>query len=62
MEWLERGGPRVQEPTRKGFGSTMLQRVLPAQSQAEVQMEFRSEGLRFEMEAPLIEQRLVPQY
>jgi two-component sensor histidine kinase len=62
LEWIERGGPAVKEPERRGFGSTMLQRVLPAQTDADVQIEFRREGLRFEMEAPLIERRLVPQY
>jgi two-component sensor histidine kinase len=26
--WTEAGGPKVQEPTRKGFGSRMIERVL----------------------------------
>ena len=38
--WVERGGPRVSTPTRQGFGSRLLQRVLPTQLQADVSMEF----------------------
>jgi two-component sensor histidine kinase len=62
LEWHESGGPPVRPPQRKGFGTTMLDRILPAQVGAEVQIEFDSLGLRFVMEAPLVEQRLVPHY
>jgi PAS domain S-box-containing protein len=47
--WVEHGGPRVSTPTRQGFGSRLLQRVLATQLQADVQMEFPEEGLRFTM-------------
>jgi len=47
--WVEHGGPRVSTPTRQGFGSRLLRRVLATQLQAEVQMEFPEEGLRFTM-------------
>jgi two-component sensor histidine kinase len=57
FEWIERGGPPVSPPTRRGFGSTLLQRVLTAQAQAEIAMEFEREGLRFRMVAPLVEKR-----
>jgi two-component sensor histidine kinase len=62
LEWRESGGPAVREPERKGFGTTMLERILPAQAGADVQIDFDPAGLRFVMEAPLVEQRLVPQY
>ena len=52
----ERGGPPVEEPQRQGFGSTLLQRVLPMQRNADVEVEFNREGLRFIMNVPLIEQ------
>ncbi len=51
--WVERGGPRVSTPTRQGFGSRLLQRVLATQLQAEVAMEFPEEGLRFSMTMPI---------
>lgn len=62
LEWIERGGPPVEPPTRRGFGSTLLHRVLAAQAQAEIAIDFAPQGLRFSMRAPLIEQRQVPEY
>ena len=50
------------EPVRGGFGMTLLQKVLPAQCQAQVWLEFDTAGLRFEMEAPTITHRYVPEY
>jgi two-component sensor histidine kinase len=62
LEWIERGGPPVEKPQRKGFGSTLLQRVLATQCNADIRFEFEREGLRFCMDAPLIRDRLVPKY
>jgi two-component sensor histidine kinase len=62
LEWIERGGPPVEKPQRKGFGSTLLQRVLATQCNADIRFEFEPEGLRFCMDAPLIRDRLVPKY
>jgi two-component sensor histidine kinase len=62
LEWRERGGPPVGEPQHQGFGTTLLQRVLPMQCKAEVEVQYDPEGLRFRMDAPLVEQRLVPTY
>jgi two-component sensor histidine kinase len=62
IDWRETGGPPVEEPTRKGFGSTLLNRVLTVQCNAEVTFDFRPEGLRVQVLAPFIEHRLVPAY
>ncbi len=62
LEWTERGGPPVQQPHRRGFGSALLQRVLPVQCNAEVEFDLDKAGLRFRMKAPLVEHRLVPEY
>jgi two-component sensor histidine kinase len=62
LEWSEFGGPPVSEPQHQGFGSTLLQRVLPMQCHAEVNVQYHREGLQFQMDAPLVEQRLVPAY
>jgi len=54
FSWVERGGPRViGMPTRQGFGTRLLQRVLSTQLQAEVSMDFPPEGLRFSMRMPI---------
>jgi two-component sensor histidine kinase len=62
LEWREYGGPAVDEPRYHGFGSTLLQRVLPMQCKAEVDVQYQRDGLQFRMDAPLVEQRLVPAY
>ena len=62
LEWHEFGSPPVREPRRKGFGSTLLERVLAKQVNADVQIRYDTHGLTFRMEAPLVEQRLTPDY
>ncbi len=62
LDWIERGGPPTEPPTRKGFGSTLLQRVLKVQCQAELAFDYQPAGLHFSMRAPLPEKRIVPAY
>lgn len=62
LEWREVGGPPVKEPQHRGFGSTLLLRVLPMQCNAEIKVQYASDGLRFRMDVPLVERRLVPAY
>ena len=45
LEWRECGGPPVSEPQHQGFGSTLLQRVLPMQCNAEVEVQYDQAGL-----------------
>jgi two-component sensor histidine kinase len=49
LKWLERGGPPVFPPTRKGFGSRLIQRGLAAEFVGEVRMDFPPSGLVCEM-------------
>ncbi len=42
ITWSEEGGPKVSEPTRRGFGSSLLEKGLP---NAEVTREFRVTGV-----------------
>ncbi|MBX9932799.1 MAG: sensor histidine kinase [Methylobacterium sp.] len=62
LDWVESGGPAVAPPQRKGFGSTLLQRVLAQQCNATVNIEYAETGVHFHMEAPLADERLVPSY
>jgi two-component sensor histidine kinase len=62
LEWGEFGGPPVSEPQHRGFGSTLLQRILPMQCNAKVEVQYNAEGLRFRLDAPMAERRLVPEY
>ncbi|MBA1272967.1 HWE histidine kinase domain-containing protein [Stutzerimonas azotifigens] len=45
IEWNESGGPEVQPPTRRGFGSIVTERTIPFELQGEARVEFRPEGL-----------------
>ena len=62
LEWAETGGPPVRVPDQEGFGSTLLRRVLPMQCKGKAQLDFLSTGIRFILDAPLVERRLVPEY
>ena len=53
FEWRESLGPPVFPPSRQGFGSRLLQRVLTTQVQAEVRTAYAPEGFRLMMRAPL---------
>lgn len=46
LVWKEIGGPSVEAPTRTGFGSFLLDKVLGAELGATVTTEFESDGLR----------------
>lgn len=52
FEWVESGGPPVTLPSRHGFGSALLHRVLAVQLQAEVDIAFNPGGVRFSMVMP----------
>ncbi|MDO8411389.1 MAG: HWE histidine kinase domain-containing protein [Phenylobacterium sp.] len=53
LKWREQGGPPVKPPTRKGFGSRLIQRGLAAEFVGEVRMDFPPSGLVCEMEVAL---------
>src|SRR5215213_1915186 len=52
--WREHDGPPVQEPSRKGFGSSLIQRLLSTQCRAEIEFAYDRPGLRFQMSVPLV--------
>jgi PAS domain S-box-containing protein len=55
LEWIELGGPPVAVPTKKGFGTRMIERGLAAELRGEVVLEFASSGVRCVIDAPLPE-------
>ena len=50
--WQERGGPRVEPPTRRGFGSKLIQRGLATELEAEVTLAFEPKGVVCTIVAP----------
>ncbi len=45
VEWTERGGPPVKAPTRRGFGSTIIERSIPYELKGEADVRFKLTGL-----------------
>jgi PAS domain S-box-containing protein len=54
LNWVERDGPPVQQPQRKGFGSVLLERVLGRQLRGDVTLNYAPDGLRVQVKAPLL--------
>lgn len=52
LAWEETGGPKVEVPDRKGFGSTVIERILRAQLGAKTEIDFAPEGLRVSCAIP----------
>jgi PAS domain S-box-containing protein len=53
FDWVESGGPPVTAPTRQGFGSRLLEFVLPGQIQAKTKIEYRPDGVRVHCAVPM---------
>jgi two-component sensor histidine kinase len=53
LQWIESGGPKVQPPTRQGFGIRAVQRMLASTIDGTVRLNFTAEGLRSIIEAPV---------
>jgi PAS domain S-box-containing protein len=55
ITWREYDGPAVKKPTRSGFGSRMITQALKTELGANVDMDFRIDGLICHINAPLAE-------
>ena len=55
LAWTEAGGPAVSLPTRRGFGTTLIERALAYELDAKVSREFLAGGLRCAVSIPLTE-------
>lgn len=53
LRWEERGGPAVTPPTRKGFGSRMIERGLANELSGEVRMSYEPGGVVCALDIPL---------
>lgn len=52
MRWCESGGPEVVQPTRSGFGSTVIQKLTEASLNATVTTTFERKGFCWEVDMP----------
>lgn len=53
IDWVEKGGPAVVVPERRGFGSRMIEGSIAAELGGSAKMVFAPDGLRCEIEVPL---------
>jgi two-component sensor histidine kinase len=53
LTWRETAGPRVHPPSRRGFGSKMIEQVLSSELRGEVRLDFPPQGLRCTMDMSL---------
>jgi PAS domain S-box-containing protein len=51
--WVESGGPPVAKPKREGFGTRLLDFVLPGQIRAKSKIDYRPDGVRVHVSVPL---------
>jgi two-component sensor histidine kinase len=51
--WSEQGGPACAPPLRQGFGSRMIAKLVGGRFRGAAESDFRSEGLRWRLSAPL---------
>ncbi len=51
--WREYGGPAVQPPTRRGFGSRLIERGVANELDGKVRLQFDEDGVRCHMSFPL---------
>ncbi|WP_230534513.1 sensor histidine kinase [Microvirga roseola] len=54
LTWTERGGPPVEPPQRRGFGTRLLERGLARELEAEIKIKFLPGGVVFTADIPNI--------
>ncbi|MBW9091606.1 PAS domain S-box protein [Rhizobium wenxiniae] len=58
--WEEQGGPEVAPPVRKGFGSTLIERLLSAELRGHAKVFYERSGVRCVVEADMSQVGEVP--
>ena len=52
IDWREKDGPLVIPPTRRGFGSTIIEHSIPHDLNGEVDLDYRPEGFQARIRIP----------
>ncbi|UAL10520.1 HWE histidine kinase domain-containing protein [Caulobacter segnis] len=52
IDWREKDGPPVKAPTRRGFGSTIIEHSIPHDLNGEVALDYRPEGFQARIRIP----------
>jgi PAS domain S-box-containing protein len=49
LNWTEKRGPVIKQPTRQGFGTRVMERMIRDQHKGEIRLDWRAEGLACEI-------------
>ncbi len=60
VQWTETGGPAVKAPTRRGFGSTIIERSVPYELKGEAEVRYALTGLTARFSIPASYVRAAP--
>jgi two-component sensor histidine kinase len=52
LEWLETGGPKVDKPKKKGFGTELISKEFEYQLGGKANLQFSGDGLKAVLELP----------
>jgi len=52
IHWMERGGPPVKPPTRKGFGTTIIERSIPFELKGSAEVKYELTGVSGQFRIP----------
>ncbi len=53
LEWREHGGPTVSPPSREGFGTIVVTRLVPTSLEATASLDFHPQGLAWTLTMPM---------
>jgi two-component sensor histidine kinase/CheY-like chemotaxis protein len=62
ISWREAGGPPVSKPTRRGFGSTLLEQVIPFELNGTCSPKFAPEGYSIDIVLPAAVAQISPKH
>jgi CheY-like chemotaxis protein len=62
FEWIEQGGPEVEPPNRRGFGSELIERQLRYELNGKAAMTFEKSGLHVTLTVPITDAIQVPHW
>lgn len=55
LQWIEKGGPPVAAPTRRGFGTRIIEKALAGYFNGEATLSYDPTGVKFALDAPASE-------
>lgn len=50
LDWIERGGPAVTAPSRRGFGTDLIERLVSREAEGKVDLKYPPEGFQARIE------------